>query len=304
MINQTLTNHIEANQPTLNRRCYVSNPHPCYEPPKADVNPPRIINAMRKAASENKPSWSAVWRTGYRFHGVTKKPIIEQRSINLHRRRAIDAIAECIAAHVNVVTCKVHASVAQISDWCGLTTYNDQGIPSYSRASRAITEHFEAIGAVKCEREWDKTIGSYIPNIIWVNELFFTLIGFDYGKFQSAQNQQLAWENQGLKEKGEEPISLSEARRRAKDKHIAAAFAARAKKVERKKLEKRAKKLEAMDEQTAKAQIQQDLVKMYTKEELAEMGHVEFTRLVNERYYTMKKIAASSSPPKPPPDSS
>lgn len=301
MTNQTTINHIETSQKAL-RYCYVKNPYPCYKRPRDNINPPRIIQAMRNAVIKNKPSWSVIWRTEYRFHGITKKPIIEHRSINLHRRRAIDAMAECIASHVNIITCKVHASLSQISNWCGLTTYSKKGIPSYSRVSRAITEHFEAIGAVTCERKWDKTTGSYIPNIIWVNQLFFELIGFEYGKFKSAQNQQLAWENKGLKKKGEKPISFSEARRRAKDKHIAAAFAIRAKMIADKNLKKYAKKLAEIDEQSAKAQIQKDLIKIYTKEELSEMGYVEFLRLVNKRYYTMKKIAISNLPYKPPPD--
>jgi hypothetical protein len=45
-------------------------------------------------------------------------------------------------------------------------------------------------------------------------------------------------ENQGLKEKGEAPISLTEARRRAKDKHIKEALAFRAKRIASKKARK------------------------------------------------------------------
>ncbi|ECG1392249.1 TPA_asm: hypothetical protein GNB58_004865 [Salmonella enterica subsp. houtenae serovar 45:g,z51:-] len=87
-------------------------------------------------------------------------------------------------------------------------------------------KHLEAIGAIHCDRIWDKTTGSWIPNLIWVSELFFTLIGYEYGKYEAAQQQQLAWENKGLKE----AISLTEARRRAKVKHIQTAFEVRAKK--------------------------------------------------------------------------
>lgn len=302
MLNQNQPTSSEVTQVAASRS-YVFNPNPCYQPPKAGVNPPRLIKAAAKAARENRPSLNTLWRSGYRYHGLTKKLLIEKRSINLHRKRAIDEICVYLANHFNIVTGKVFGSLAQISDACGLTTYNAKGVPSYSRASRAITEHLEAIGAVKVERVWDDTSGSYIPNQVEVTELFFALIGYDYGKVQSAQNQQLAWINKGLMEKGEEPISVTEARQRAKDQHVKAALAARAKSVERKKLEKRANKLSQMDEQDAKYKIQKDLVKMYTKEELAAMGHVEFARLVNERYYTMKKIAASCSPPKPPPES-
>ncbi|BEM75777.1 hypothetical protein SME36J_52000 (plasmid) [Serratia marcescens] len=53
-----------------------------------------------------------------------------------------------------------------------------------------------------------------------------------------------------------------------------------------------------MEEQKARQKIQGDLVKLYTRDELAAMGHIEFARQVNERYYAMRKLA--TSPPAPP----
>lgn len=207
------------------------------------------------------------------------------------------------AHHFNVVTFKVHGSLAQISDACGLTTYNSKGVPSYSRASRAITEHLEANGCVLVNRKWDDTTGTYIPNYFEVTELFFKLIDFEFGKILSAQQQQLAWQNQGLVEKGEEPITITEAKRRAKDKHIKEALAFRAARMESKKAKRRADKLAAMDVHEAKHKIQNDLIKIYGKEDIVAMGLDEFKRLVDQRYHEMKKLAASTAPPQPPPDS-
>ncbi|MFT4466234.1 MAG: plasmid replication initiator RepA, partial [Sodalis sp. (in: enterobacteria)] len=138
-----------------------------------------------------------------------------------------------------------------------------------------------AIGAVLCNRIWDDTTASYIPNIIWVTELFFVLIGYEYGKYLSAQ-QQLSWENQKLRDAGEGPITLTEARRRAKTEHIRRAFDYRTKKLARSKQRHQARK-----------HILNDLVKLYSKEELGAMGHVELNRMVTQRYHAMCKLATA-----------
>ncbi|VFP80822.1 Probable replication-associated protein RepA1 (plasmid) [Candidatus Erwinia haradaeae] len=282
----------KAKSQTFKARCYVKNPYPCYCPPKENVKPPRIIYAIRQAARQNAPSKHPIWRSASRYHAITHKILGNHRAINAHRARAIDAIMECFAAHVNIVTGKVYMSLAQISNACGLTTYNTEGKPCYSRTSRAINEHLEALGVVLCDRVWDNTTGSYIPNIIWVTQLFFVLIGYEYGKYLAAQRQQLSWENQKLREAGEDPITLTEARRRAKTEHIRRAFDFRTQKLARNKQHRRARKITAMDERKARGNILQDLVKLYRKEELRAMGYVELNRIITQRYYAMRKLAA------------
>ncbi|VVC27435.1 Plasmid replication initiation, RepA [Cinara cedri] len=284
----------QATPQMFSLRCYVKNPHPCYRPPKDNVKPPRIIHAMRKAARENVPSRHLLWRTAPRYHAITHQLLRNERAINLHRARAIDSIMECLAAHVNIVTGKVYMSLAQISDACGMTTYNAAGKPCYSRVSRAINEHIEAIGAVLCDRIWDDTTASYIPNIIWVTQLFFVLIGYEYGKYLSAQRQQLSWENQKLKGKGEEPITLNEARRRAKAAHIHHAFEYRIKKLAWSRQRRQARKLEAMNKQEARQYILSSLVKFYSKQELIAIGYVELNRMITKRYHSMCKLAMLS----------
>ena len=273
------------------RNNYVTNANPMYSAPKKSYNPPRIIYALRKATAVTNPARHPLWRTAARYHSITHERLPQERRMNEHRARAVNAICACIADRVNIVTGKVHITLSQISDLCGLTTYNKDGTPCYSRASRAINEHLEAIGAIHCERVWDETTGSWIPNLIWVTELFFTLIGYEYGKYLAAQQQQLAWENKGLKSKGEEPISLTEARRRAKIKHIQTAFEIRAKKRVFAKQLREAKKIAAMEKQEAQNKILNDLVKLYSKDELASMGHIELKKQVEYRYATMKKLA-------------
>ncbi|WP_232037622.1 plasmid replication initiator RepA [Candidatus Erwinia haradaeae] len=285
----------QAKTRTSKAHCYVNNPYPCYRPPKENVKPPRIIYAMRQAARMNAPSRHPIWRVAPRYHPITHSVLNNQRAMNSHRARAIDAIIECLAAHVNIVTGKVYMSLAQISDACGLTTYNTEGKPCYSRTSRAINEHLEALGAIFCDRIWDKTTGSYIPNMIWVTKLFFVLIDYEYGKYLSAQKQQLSWENQKLRKAGEGPITLTEARRRAKAEHIRRAFVYRTQKLAWNKQYRRARKLEAMDERKARGSILQDLVKIYRVEELGAMGYIELNRMITHRYHAMCKLASSTS---------
>lgn len=281
-------------------RDYVKNPYPQYQPlrVKDAPAPPRIVDALRCAAQENNPARHPLWRTAERFHAVTHTPLGTERGMNEHRARAINAICVCIADRVNIVEGKVYMTLAQISDACGLTTYSEAGIPSYTRACRAINEHLEAIGAIQCDRIWDATTGSWIPNIIWVTELFFTLIGYEYGKYQAAQQQQLAYRNKKLLEAGESAISVTEARRRAKALHIRTAFEIRTRKRAYKVQLKRARKIAAMEEQTARQKILGDLVRLHSRDELAAMGHAELKRQVDERYHGMRKLA--SSPPTPP----
>lgn len=286
---------------TVFTRDYVKNPYPQYQTPCAGnaARPPRIVEAIRNAALANNPARHPLWRVADRYHAVTHMPLGTERAMNEHRARAINAICVCIADRVNIVEGKVYMTLEQISDACGLTT-ECNGVKSFSRACRAINEHLEAIGAIHCERIWDETTGAWIPNIIWVTPLFFTLIGFEYGKFEAAQQQQLAWKNKQLLEAGEGAITLTEARRRARERHIKTAFEIRARHRAYKAQLKRARKLAAMEEQKARQKIQGDLLKLYTREELAAMGHVEFARQVNERYYAMRRLAAS--PPPAPPD--
>lgn len=275
-------------------RDYIKNPHPQYQPriDKGTSRPPRIVEAMRLAAQSNNPSRHPLWRTADRFHAITHRLLGTDRAMNEHRARAINAICVCIADRVNIVEGKVYMTLAQISDACGLTTWSN-GVPSYSRACRAINEHLEAIGAIHCDRIWDETTGSWIPNLIWVTELFFTLIGFEYGKYLAAQQQQLAWRNKKLLKDGETAITVTEARRRAKEHHIKTAFEIRARKHAWKVQMKRAKKLASMDEQQARHKILGDLVKLYDKGELVAMGHSELKRQIDERYHAMRKLATS-----------
>lgn len=277
------------------RDCYVSNPYPRYQPPKADSAKPAIVKALVKAAENSNPARHEAWYATPRFNVKTglKKPFIKR--MNAHRARAVNALMVAMADRLNIVSGKVEASVEQLSDWCSLST-GSGAKKSISRTSRALIT-LEELGAIRCERIWDNTTYSYIPKIIWVTDLFFVIIDYALGKFLAAQNQQLAWENQKLREKGEASITLSEARRRAKEKHIKKAFDYRLKKRAFNKQRRHAHKIDKMEPLQARHSIINDLMKLHKKEELEAMGHHGLRRLVNQRYYALRKLAASTVPP-------
>ncbi|WGL94085.1 plasmid replication initiator RepA [Arsenophonus nasoniae] len=294
MSEMLLTNQYKCHTPFSLRRCYVCNPHPAYKPTKETSNKPAIIKAIVKAAKEACPSRHEAW---YTTVSVKKNGDIRNfiKRLNEHRARAIDALIVAMGDRLNIISGKVEASVEQLADWCGLSTESECGNKSITRCSKAIIT-LEELGVIICERVWDKTTGTYIPKMIWVTELFFTLINYDFGRFQAAQNQQLAWINQGLLKKNESPITLTEFRRRAKEKHIKYAFERRAKKCAFKREQKQAKKLLKLEKQQACTEILHDMIKMYSQSELQAMGHRKLKQLVEQRYYTLRKLAARDPP--------
>jgi len=279
------------NQNTIVRSCYVNNPHPFYQPPKTNTNKPPAIKAIVNAARTNNPARHEAWYTIPRISKKTKlvKPFYKR--MNEHRARAINALMVGIADRLNIISGKVEASIEQFSDWCGLSTGNNIK-KSISRASRALIT-LEELDALSCERIWDSTSHSYIPKIIWVKELFFVLIGYELGKYRAIQNQQLAWINQGLTKKGEAPISLSEARRRARKQHIKRAFEYRLRRRAFKQQQKQALKIMKMTPEQARHKILNDLIKLYSSKELQKMGYKELRRQVDQRYYILRKLAIS-----------
>lgn len=280
----------------LGRVGYVSNPYPCYRSPMASIAKPAIVKALVQAAEKSNPARHEAWYTSPRLDLKTGLRRSGFKRMNAHRARAINALMVAIADRLNIVSGKVQASVEQLSDWCGLSTGGEKTQKSISRASRALMT-LEELGVIKAERVWDDTTHSYIPKIIWVTQLFFVLIDYEVGKFLAAQNQQLAWENQKLRKKGEGPITLSEARRRAKVHHIKKAFDYRIKRMTFNKQRRQARKIAGMEQAQAKQTIMNDLVKLYSKEELAAMGYRGLRRLVDQRYHALRQLAALAATP-------
>lgn len=285
------------------RRCYVSNLHPCYKSPPTVTNKPAFIRALVNYARENNPARHEAWYTIPRImlskkgkvgDEGTKLVRLVSKRMNEHRARAINALMVAMADRLNIITGKIEASVEQLSDWCGLSTGGHNTPKSISRASRALMT-LEELGVLTCERAWDAVSHSYIPKMIWVTENFFVIINYEFGKYKAAQQQQLAWLNKGLLTHGEAPITLTEARRRAKEQHIQRAFEYRLRHRTFQQQRRQAQKLLKMEYHQARMEILHKLIKLYTLDELYSMGYQELKRKVDKRYYYLRKLAISTN---------
>ncbi|WP_413484549.1 plasmid replication initiator RepA [Morganella psychrotolerans] len=296
MADLSIASHVSNLSTQANRRrSYVSNPVPAYNSPNMAAKKPAIVKALTKAAASCNPARHEAWYTTPRVLQKSGTARLFRKRMNEHRARAINALMVAMTDRLNIVSGKIEASVEQLSDWCGLSTQVDGSVKSISRCSRAIMT-LEELGALACERVWDEASRSHIPKLIWVTELFFVLIGYDLGRFQAAQSQQLAWVNQGLLKQGDKPITLTEARRRAKEQHIRRAFEVRARNRNFKYQKKQALKLMQQDQQVAKTEILRGLVKMFSAFELESMGYKELQRQVDQRYFTLRKLAGTEPP--------
>lgn len=278
---------------------YVANPHPVFTPPPQKKQRPAFIRTALKEAERTDVARSEIFYTVQPVDPETLMPVARERRMNEHRARAIRAVVQALVFHLNIATGMVQASVTAISEECGLSSTSEAGNESITRCCRAI-QHLEYYGILHCENVWDNTLKMNIPKMIWVTDLFFFMLGLEPGRYESARNQQLAWINQGLMAKGEDPITHTEAKRRAKENHIKRAFEHRARQHLAKKQRKNLIKLMAQDEVAARSEILAELVRRYSKEELLALGHAGLKRQVNIRYAQMRKLATTSPPPDTP----
>ena len=114
----------------------------------------------------------------------------------------------------------VEASIEKLSDQFGLSTISKIGNKSITRASRLITHFMEPMGFVTCKKIWDKVLGNYMPKMIKLTPLFFMLFDVSEKKLINAKKQQLGWINKNLIIQGIKPITISEAKIKAKEIHM------------------------------------------------------------------------------------
>lgn len=281
----------------MTRTDYISNLYPVFTPPLSEKKRPAFIRYSMQRAAEKDVARSELLYIVQPTDPKTGALLSRFRRLNEHRARALRAMVPAMLHHYNIASGLVMASVEQLADECGLSTLSEAGNKSITRASRLITDFMEPMGLVVCEKVWDKLMASYIPKLITLTPLFFMLFGVSPEKLESAQNQQMGWINKGLLEKGEPSITLTEARRRAKEQHIKRAFAHRKSRYTINKQRKLAKRMLKLDEETAKHEILNKVVTRYSLLELTGMGHEGLKKQVDIEYYRLRKIAST-----PPPD--
>ncbi|QCI21900.1 replication protein RepA (plasmid) [Buchnera aphidicola (Hyadaphis tataricae)] len=279
------------------RQCYIYNSNPTFQPPKNQKRRPFFIcDAMKKAEEID------VARCELSFFLQAKNiksrtfALKRFRLLNKHRACAMRAMVSAMLYHFNISSELVQASVEQLSDECGLSTYSKAGNKSITRASRLITNFMEPMGFVICQKQWDKMLGNYMPKIIKLTPLFFMLLGISEKKIINAQQQQLGWINKNLISKGLNPITILDAKRRSKDIQMKSILKYRMSRHAFYKKQRNAQKLISLNETEARQTILRALVSKYSLSELTKLGPHGLKKQVNISYYYLRKIAKNQYP--------
>lgn len=274
---------------------YVHNPIPEFRPPEHHNQRPQFIRKLSNYAAKRRV-W--LWEGFYSILPLnpdTLKPVYRRRRFNEHRGRAMQAVTQCIAHHLNVVTGIAQVSIEMLAHQCGLATRSEAGNKSITRASRAVIT-MEQYGLLKCEKIWDRTAGTWIPKLIEVTPLFIRMCGLNESEFEAAQRQQLGFHKRGLPADQQEQLTLNEMKRRAREQHRKIAFERRAKQDKAHQARKLARKLAGKELDEQRHLISQNLVKMYGLDEIQRIGLDGFKHLVDAELGRMRRIAADPPP--------
>ncbi|MEQ9883192.1 plasmid replication initiator RepA [Pectobacterium brasiliense] len=275
----------------ISRQCYVVNPMPVFSRPEHHKhNLPAYSKRLLKRLSERDVSrWAGFYCTNA-YHHKTHERIVRQRHFNKHRARAMNALVQAMIYHLNIVSGVIPVGFTALAREAGLSTTSAAGNESITRATRAAHD-LAAYGLIDYKLVWDKVTRQYFPADIEVTELFFDMVGCGAEAWHKARNQQLAWINQGLVKKGEKPISLTEARRRQKDKLMQVTWQKRKTDQDIRRKQKMARLAERKSDTDLRHMIScqiQDEMRQGQHEGLTLDG---FRKLVNQRLHWIHTVA-------------
>ncbi len=253
----------------------VKNLHPEFIPAQQSGTRPKLIKDACKYIQENQVYlWS-----GFRlWSGANQR----KRGFNLHLKRAIQAGVHALAYHANLLTGVVHSSCTNMSDMCGLSTVGESGVKSISRFTRMVAQ-LERYGLVKTEKIWDREQGMWIPKLIQVTPLFWSVCGIGEKRLQGEQRKALGRLRQQKRESGLAPeqiaqFGITEAEQEARKNFIKSAFKARKRDSELRAARRRTK---ALEDKTYSEQLDvyaRDIVANATPQELAALTPSELRR--------------------------
>lgn len=273
------------------RNIYVHNPHPKFEVPgHYDHEPPRFVKKLYNYARKRRVTMWPGFYTLTPINPRTLEPVNRQRHFNKHRARAMQAVSECIAYHLNLATGLSQISVEDMAKYCRLTTTSAAGNVSITRCSRAVID-LEMFGLLRCEVIFDELLGINIPKIIEVTSLFIEMCGLKVEEYRSAQNQQLGYQKRGLTVDEQEQLTLTEATRRAKERHRKVAFETRRKRHDIARIRKRAKRLKDQNLTDQRAEVLRSIVRRTPKHELKAMDHRQLDAIVTKELNYVLKLA-------------
>lgn len=271
------------------RVCYVKNPNPVFVPPKHHKPRPQLL---RKAANFVNNRRVASWE-GFPL----LRPLADrQRRFNEHRARALQAVVAALIHHVDLVSWLVESSCEGMADLCGLSTVSDAGNKSITRFTRAIDD-LEEHGIVTCEKIWDRVMGCWIPKMITVTELFWRMIGISPEEALAAQQQQLGYRKKGLTLSEQEMLTVTEAKRRAKQRFKEIAFERRRKKHHVRRAVRKSQELDALPWDLRRDKVASDLVRSMTPEECAALDLDGWRRMIDQEINRLRRYHSGDPPP-------
>jgi incFII family plasmid replication initiator RepA len=224
------------------------------------------------------------------FHHKTHRLLERKRHFNRHRARALNALVEAMVYHLNIVSGTVPASFTTLAREAGLATTSMAGNESITRATRAAQD-LAAFGLITYKLLFDKVTRQFFPADIEVTDRFFDMAGSTAEAWASARNQQLAWINQGLVKNGEKPVTLTEARRRQKEKLVEITWQKRKADQDIRRKQKMAKLATRNSETDLRHQISCQIQHEMSQGEHQGLSLDDFRRLVNQRLSWIYTVA-------------
>ncbi|MGK0739710.1 plasmid replication initiator RepA [Yokenella regensburgei] len=268
---------------TTSRQCYVANPSPAFSRPVHHKHTLPAFNRRLLGHIEKRDVSRWVGFYYYdAFHHKTNRLLTRKRHFNRHRALAINAMVQAMAYHLNIVSGTVPVSFTTLARESGLATRSLAGNESITRATRAAQD-LAAFGLITYRLLWDKVTRQFFPADIEVTDRFFDMAGSTPEAWRNARNQQLAWMNQGLVSKGEKPLTLTEARRRQRDKLVEIAWQKRKNDRDLRRQQKMATITARHDEQDLRHMISCQIQQEMSQGEHQGLSLSDFRRLVNQR---------------------
>ena len=282
---------MRAHHTSVKRQCYVVNPLPAFcRPSHHRHNLPaynkRLLSSVQ---SRDITRWVGFYYFDA-FHHRTNRLIERKRHFNRHRARALNALVEAMVYHLNIVSGTVPVSFTTLAREAGLATTSAAGNESITRATRAAQD-LAAFGLITYKLLFDKVTRQFFPADIEVTDRFFDMVGSTANAWASARNQQLAWMNQGLIKKGEKPVTLTEARRRQKEKLVEIAWQKRKAEQDIRRKQKMARLAIRHSETDLRHQISCQIQHEMSQGQHQGLSLDDFRRLVNQRLSWIYTVA-------------
>lgn len=267
------------------------NPTPAFTRPAHHKHKlPAFNKSLLEKLSERDVSRWAGFYFYDAYHHKTNKPVVRRRHFNKHRARAMNAMAQGISYHLNIISGSVPVSFTTMAKEAGLATTSKAGNLSITRATRAMQD-LAAYGVITYKLLWDKVTRQYFPADIQVTDRFFDMVGSSAQAWQKASNQQLAWQNMGLAKKGQKPLTKSEAARLQREKLVEITWQQRKTAQDIRRKQKIARIADRKNDTDLRHQISCQLQHELSQGQHDGITMDGFKQLVNQRLALVRKIA-------------